>query len=120
MPYGIIAADTLQSSTANTAPVFRDGNSTEIGRLCRAFIYFTVSGSTPTTASFFNISSVTYVSAGRYTLAFTANMPDVNFIITGSTNLSNPAFAYWGGTKAVTGFDTAFSTGTFADVAVFR
>ena len=38
MAYGTIYSDTIQGSTANTAPVFNDGNSREIGQLCKAWL----------------------------------------------------------------------------------
>lgn len=71
MPYGSMYIDTLQGSTSNTAPVFRDGNSVEIGQLCKAWCNYS---SAPTNNSSFNISSITKVATGDFVFYFTTNM----------------------------------------------
>jgi hypothetical protein len=78
MPYGNLLADVVQGSTANTPPVFKDGNSTEIGTLCRAWVNFNGTGTVAIRASF-NVSSITDGGAGIYTVNFTNAMPDVNY-----------------------------------------
>lgn len=78
MPYGTIAADTLQSSTANTAPVFYDGTSREIGRLCKGYVTFNTANP-PTTTSSFNVSSMTYVSSSDYTVGFTTSYSSTGY-----------------------------------------
>ena len=84
MAYGNILADVVQSSTTGTAPVFKDGNSTQVGTLCRAWVNFdgTLSG-TITPRGSFNITSVTKNTTGVYTLNFTNAMPDTNYAVTG-------------------------------------
>mgnify|MGYP006276689675 CR=1 FL=1 len=80
MAYGTIAADFVQSSTASVAPVFRDGNSVEIGRMCRAWISFDGTLSSPIAGkASFNMSSITKNSTGNYTFNFAAAFADVNF-----------------------------------------
>lgn len=76
MAYGSVLTDTVQSSTAATAPVFKDGNGTEVGTLCRAWVSFS---SAAAILGSFNVSSVTKVSTGQYKATFTNAMPDANF-----------------------------------------
>ena len=78
MAYGTLALDTIQSSTAGTPPQFNDGNGTQIGTLCRAWVNFNGITTAVIRASF-NVSSVTRNSAGTYTIAFTNALPDANY-----------------------------------------
>lgn len=77
MPYGTLAADTMQSSTAGTPPQFNDGNGTQVGTLCRAWVNFNGTGTVAIRASF-NVSSITDNGTGSYTVNFTNAMPDAN------------------------------------------
>lgn len=74
MPYGSIFSDTVQSSVASTAPVFRDGNSVEIGRLTKSWIDYNTA--TSTTRASFNVSSVTKNGTGQMTAYFTTAFSD--------------------------------------------
>ena len=85
MAYGTIAADYVQSSTANTAPVFRDGNSAEIGRLTKASVSY--DGSAVSTRASFNISSVSKTGTGNYSFTFTTSFPDTGYSAGGSVNM---------------------------------
>lgn len=78
MAYGSVLTDTVQSSTAATAPVFKDGNGTQIGTLCRAWVNFNGTGTVAIRASF-NVSSITDNGTGDYTVNFTTAMPDANY-----------------------------------------
>jgi hypothetical protein len=80
MPYGDLLADVVQGSTANTPPVFKDGNGTTIGTLCRAWVNFNGTGTVAIRASF-NVSSITDNGTGDYTVNFTNAMPDVNYSV---------------------------------------
>jgi hypothetical protein len=84
MPYGDLLADVVQGSTANTPPVFKDGNGTTIGTLCRAWVNFNGTGTVAIRASF-NVSSITDNGTGTYTVNITNAMPDVNFSVVVST-----------------------------------
>lgn len=94
MAYGSVLTDTVQSSTAATAPVFKDGNGTQIGTLCRAWVNFNGTGTVAIRASF-NVSSITDNGAGDYTVNFTTALPDTNYSMSGSclavgaTNVQN-------------------------------
>lgn len=77
MPYGNLLADVVQSSTAGTPPQFNDGNGTQTGTLCRAWVNF--NGSTAAIRASFNVSSVTRNSTGTYTLNFTNALADANY-----------------------------------------
>jgi len=83
MPYGSLLADTVQSSTSGTAPTFKDGNGTETGTLCRAWVNFNGTGTVAIRASF-NVSSITDNGTGDYTVNFTTALPDANFAAAGS------------------------------------
>lgn len=78
MAYGSVLTDTVQSSTAATAPVFKDGNGTQIGTLCRAWVNFNGTGTVAIRASF-NVSSITDNGTGDYTVNFTNALPDANY-----------------------------------------
>ena len=85
MPYGNLLADVVQGSTANTPPVFKDGNSTEIGTLCRAWVNFNGTGTVAIRASF-NVSSITDNGTGDYTVNFTTAMLDTNYATIGTAS----------------------------------
>ena len=100
MAYGSVLTDTVQSSTAGTAPTFKDGNGTETGTLCRAWVNFNgVSGSVAVRASF-NVSSITRNGAGDYTVTFTNAMPDANYatFLDAITVYNGTAGAYYNST----------------------
>ena len=78
MPYGNLLADVVQGSTANTPPQFKDGNGTQVGTLCRAWVNFNGTGTVAIRASF-NVSSITDNGVGDYTINFTNAMPDANY-----------------------------------------
>jgi hypothetical protein len=82
MAYGNINADILQSSTAGTPPQFNDGSGTQTGTLCRAWVNFAGNTTTPSTRASFNVSSITYVSTGVYTINFSNALSDANYGIT--------------------------------------
>lgn len=99
MAYGSVLADVVQGSTSGTPPQFNDGNGTQIGTLCRAWVSFTSSGSTSIQASF-NVSSVTYSSAGVYVINFTNSLPDANFVGTPVCTQGGTAYIAANGTRA--------------------
>jgi hypothetical protein len=80
MAYGNLLTDVVQSSTTNTPPVFKDGNGTETGTLCRAWVNFT--GSNGNRNGSFNVSSVTRTGSGDYTINFATAMPDAYYAVT--------------------------------------
>jgi hypothetical protein len=82
MAYGTANVDTIQSSTAGTPVQFNDGNGTQVGTLCRAWVNFT--GSTGAIKSSFNVSSVTRNGTGDYTVNFTNAMVDTKYAVAGS------------------------------------
>lgn len=78
MAYGSALVDTIQSSTAGAAPQFKDGNGTQVGTLCRAWVNFNPNNPVVVNASF-NVSSVTRTATGAFTVSFTNAMPDANY-----------------------------------------
>lgn len=83
MAYGSLLADTVQSSTSGTPPVFKDGAGTQTGTLCRAWVNFNGTGTVAIRASF-NVSSITDNGTGDYTVNFTNVLPDANYSAQGS------------------------------------
>jgi hypothetical protein len=107
MPYGTIYSDTVQGSVAATAPVFRDGNSVEIGQICKSWVNFNgVSGSVAVRASF-NTSSVTRGSAGLYLVAFTVSMTDSQHATNANAQPNNYSGAYAGSGDTAAGTQTS-------------
>lgn len=77
MAYGSALVDNIQSSTANTPVVFKDGNGTQIGTLCRAWVNFNGTGGT--IRSSFNVSSITVNGTGNYTVNFATTLNNANY-----------------------------------------
>ena len=78
MAYGSVLTDVVQSSTAGTPPQFNDGNGTQTGTLCRAWVNFNGTGTVAIRASF-NVSSITDNGTGQYTVNLANAMPDANY-----------------------------------------
>ena len=85
MAYGNLLTDVVQSSTTGTAPVFKDGNGTETGTLCRAWVNFNGTGTVAIRGSF-NVSSITDNGTGDYTINYTNAMSDANYAAACSVN----------------------------------
>ena len=99
MAYGKINLDTLQTLTSLTPPVFKDGNGEEIGKLCRAWVMFNgVAGASPVILGSYNVTSVSRVSAGLYTITYTNPMPTAYYCAVANTQPNT-----YGGTWAGTG-----------------
>jgi len=81
MAYGTLKADVIQSDTAGTPPQFRDGNSTQIGTLCRAWVNFNGTGTVAIRASG-KVSSITDNGTGDYTVNLTTALVDANYSVT--------------------------------------
>ena len=98
MPYGTANVDTIQSSTAGTPVQFNDGNGTQVGTLCRAWVNFNgASGASPVIRASFNVSSVTRNGTGDYTITFTNALPDSKYAASlgaGSTTVGSSNFNY--------------------------
>jgi len=88
MAYGTVKADVIQSDTAGTPPQFNDGNGTQTGTLCRAWVNFNGTGTVAIRASF-NVSSITDNGTGDYTVNFTNALPDANYSCVATTKETN-------------------------------
>lgn len=84
MAYGTANVDVIQSSTAGTPVQFNDGNGTQVGTLCRAWVNFNGTTSPGTIRASFNVSSVTRNGTGDYTVNFTNAMIDANYCVASS------------------------------------
>jgi len=123
MAYGTANVDNIQSSTTGTPTVFKDGNGTQIGTLCRAWANW--NGSGVINASF-NVSSITVNSTGNYTINFTNAFADTKYSATGISSASGASIvSCFVGTKTTTtcGFLTvgaAYATQDYNSAAFFR
>lgn len=122
MAYGKVNIDTIQSSTAGTPPQFNDGNGTQTGTLCRAWVNFNGTGTVAIRASF-NVSSITDNGTGDYTVNFTNAMPDTNYAATigvyqsGVVTITHIYPSTTTGTKVIT-FNASGSQSDFTNIAV--
>lgn len=96
MAYGTLLTDAVQSSTANTPPQFNDGNGTQVGTLCRAWVNFN-GVTTATIRASFNVSSVTRNGTGSYTVNFTNALSDANYAANISSSISSGGLGSQGG-----------------------
>lgn len=131
MPYGTIAAETIQSGTAGQPPQFKDSNGVEQGELCRAWVNFNGSGTVAIRTSF-NVSSITDNGVGDYTVNFTNAIQDVNYSVVATATNSQAAYgAYVVGNEALRARTTttwslltlsynATQDTAYVNVAVFR
>lgn len=86
---------TLQSNSSSP-PTFNDNTSTEIGRLCRAFVNFNGTGVIAIRASF-NVTSITDNGTGDYRVNFTNAFSDANYsaVCTGNIQSSQCLVSQW-------------------------
>lgn len=75
--------------------------------IAKAWVYFSVSGTTPTVQNSFNVSSITYNGTGDWTATFTTAMPNANSVGAGFARVSGSA-----GSITATN-DTTFTTTTY-------
>lgn len=126
MAYGTVKASYVQSDTAGTPPQFNDGNGTQTGTLCRAWVKF--AGATGVIGASFNVSSVTRTTTGQWTINFATAMPDANYstVATGSgyqsagngqTTSGTSIYVFYANT---TSGGLAYYDSTYVGVAVFR
>ena len=126
---------TIKSAAVNTPTVFQDSAGTQIGTLCRAWANFDGSASTPITPrASFNISSVTRITTGQYTVTFSVAMPDANYSVVVGANgqggalisaMANtagyiPSAPLTGSFGLLTGTTTGGTNCTYITAAVFR
>ena len=93
MAYGTANVDVIQSSTAGTPPQFNDGNGTQTGTLCRAWVNFNGTTSPGTIRASFNVTSVTKNGTGDYTVNFTNALPDANYSWSAGANASTDNYS---------------------------
>lgn len=129
MAYGSVLTDVVQSSTANTPPQFNDGNGTQVGTLCRAWVNFN-GVTTATIRASFNVSSVTRNGTGDYTVNFTSALSDANYATnlyaysTGANNLLMARTGYAPSTASIRlgvyNTTPSLSDVEYINVAIFR
>ena len=109
MPYGSVLTDVVQSSTSGTPPQFNDGNGTQVGTLCRAWVNFNGTGTVAIRASF-NVSSITDNGTGDYTVNFTNALPDTNYSAVASATRATTSFTM----SACFGASTNYTQGIYS------
>jgi hypothetical protein len=75
---GTITISTLSDGTNSTSAT------NPIKGSAKAWVRFSVAGTTPTIVGSFNISSVIYNAAGYYSFVFTTGMDNANYVVTSS------------------------------------
>jgi len=93
---GTVTASILKNDVT-TPTVFQNSAGTEIGKLARAWVQFTVSGTTPTINASFNVSSVTYVTTGQFTITFVNNMPSASYAVEVAGSINTASSSYCSG-----------------------
>jgi hypothetical protein len=83
LPDGCIATDDL----ANNAVITAKMGSGEASGLCKAWVNFQGTGTVAIRASY-NVSSITDNGVGDYTLNFASALPDGNYAVKGSCQMS--------------------------------
>lgn len=81
----------IENGVALTPPTIADVNGVAIGTFCRAWVNFNGIGTIAIRASF-NVSSITDLGAGKYTINFTNSMPDINYASLVSTSAVGGSF----------------------------
>jgi hypothetical protein len=116
MPYGTLLTDVVQSSTAGTPPQFNDGNSVQVGTLCRAWVYFVTAG---TITRSFNVSSVTKNSTGNWSVNFSTAFSAAPAAVCAADAASNVIGPYVGSTSTTSlVIQTKNTGGAAVDTAV--
>lgn len=133
---GAVSTSTIKSTTSSP-PTIQNSSGTEIGTLCRAWVNFDGTLSTPITPrASYNVSSVTVNGTGDYTINFTNALSDANYssVITAagslastlSTTISSPysttsASALRFATRSLGGAgSSALANCTYVSCAIFR
>ena len=88
----------IQTKAANTPPVIKDSNGTEVGQFARAWV--TYRGDNNTILDKFNVSSVTDNGTGDFTVNFVNALSDVNYCVAGT--IANTANNFAGATAGTT------------------
>jgi hypothetical protein len=73
----LLSTGLIQSDTSSP-PVIKNSSGTDIGTFCRAWVNFNGTGTVAIRASF-NVSSITDLGVGLYTVNFTTGMPDASY-----------------------------------------
>jgi len=89
-----IKVDSVKSSVAGVAPVIRDLNDVEIVQGCTAWVSFdALQGGTLIVKDSFNMSSITDVGVGNYTIVFATPMNNANYTMAGMTTNASTGFS---------------------------
>lgn len=75
---GTVTASIVKNDSTSPT-VFQNVNGTEIGQLCRAWVSFT--GSTGVILKSFNVLTVTRNAVGDYSITFTNNLADGDYVV---------------------------------------
>ena len=77
----------IETKAANTPPVIKDSNGTEVGQFCRAWVNFNGQNTVAIRDSF-NVSAITDNNVGWYSVNFTNSTANNNYctVVSASTN----------------------------------
>ena len=80
----------IESKAANTPPVIKDSNGTEIGQFARAWVNFDGTGITINDS--FNVASIVDQTAGEYDIVMTNAMSNANYAVAALTSIATNKF----------------------------
>jgi hypothetical protein len=115
-------AGTIVANTLNTDTGVFSTNNAYLG-VAKAWVNFSVSGSSCTVVSSFNVSSVTYTSTGQYAVNMATSMPNANYVpLVGAVNTFGSGVYYGSGvvgTPSASAFSMRFvgGNGTYTDLS---
>jgi hypothetical protein len=78
-----LVVNTLKGQSGTLPPVVQNSSGTEVGKFCRAFVFFNDSGTifqSSSTDQSFNVSSVTDQGSSEYHINFATAFPDANYM----------------------------------------
>jgi hypothetical protein len=106
-------AGTLVANTINTDTGLFSTNNAYSG-IAKAWVQFTMSGTTITITKSFNVSSVSLYTTGQYVVSFSTALPDANYTQIGSAGLNTASSSYCVYASNVAGGQTtsSFNCGT--------
>ena len=102
---GTFVSDTIQNGAGATVPT-----TTVINGSAKAWVNFNASATPTINGTAFNVSSITYITTGQFTVNFTTAMPNANYCATYQNN--NGARYTWFDTLTTTSINVyCYSSG---------
>jgi hypothetical protein len=94
LPSGLVAAQADQEAGSSTTLAVTPARQHFHPSAAKAFVYWTVSGTTVTVQRSYNVSSVTRNGVGDHTVNFTTSFSDTNYTWAGQSNIPGTATGF--------------------------